>query len=426
MKTCPVCQLALEDSYLFCPDDGSSLGVPTYPDTAEMFIDDRKPGDRESEPDPALPVVLYCPTCAAEYPLTFSACPVHAAPLVRHSIPRFVESKHESVATKATEPLTTLPFARPQVEPEPAMIAADPGDGDIAIDAPAAQSARGLLESDDSETERIDPVSLIDPVNPFPSFDHRDSSERPGFRLAAIATVVALSFLGLVALFMLFSNLSRRRATTPARVATQTETDAQVIPFIETPAEARNYEEEPVVVAEPPPKPAIDSSEHQTENKASKREPAPHKLVIAQTTPSSFPASPPPARMAKVSNPSPMPALPRGDAGGFDARLVRVRSNRTGSGVRYDLTFNMQEQAGRPAHWQRLLITTRSASGLSHSQAIPFVHRLGPAGALTFTVSVEMAGRSEADVQGRVVCTTLGWDNNDHPLQASFGANVTP
>jgi hypothetical protein len=25
MKTCPVCELALEDSYLFCPDDGSSL-----------------------------------------------------------------------------------------------------------------------------------------------------------------------------------------------------------------------------------------------------------------------------------------------------------------------------------------------------------------------------------------------------------------
>jgi len=121
-----------------------------------------------------------------------------------------------------------------------------------------------------------------------------------------------------------------------------------------------------------------------------------------------------------------MPALPRGDSGGFDARLVRVRSRKTPEGVRYDLTFNMLERAGRAAQWQRVLISTRSASGASHSEAIPFSHRLGAAGALTFTISVELTGRSEADWQGRIVCTTLGWDNNGGPLQASFGANVTP
>jgi hypothetical protein len=118
--------------------------------------------------------------------------------------------------------------------------------------------------------------------------------------------------------------------------------------------------------------------------------------------------------------------LPRGDAGGFDARLIRVRSMKTAAGVRYDLTFNMQEQAGRSAQWQRVLISTRSTSGASHSEAIPFSHRLGAAGALTFTISVELTGRSQADWRGRIVCTTLGWDNKGAPLQASFGANVTP
>jgi len=121
-----------------------------------------------------------------------------------------------------------------------------------------------------------------------------------------------------------------------------------------------------------------------------------------------------------------MPALPRGNSGGFDARLIRVRSRKTAAGFRYDLTFNMQEQAGRAAQWQRVLISTRSASGMNHSEAIPFSHRLGAAGALTFTISVELTGRSESDWQGRIVCTTLGWDNNGAPLQASFGATVTP
>jgi hypothetical protein len=99
---------------------------------------------------------------------------------------------------------------------------------------------------------------------------------------------------------------------------------------------------------------------------------------------------------------------------------------KTAAGVRYDLTFNMQEQAGRSAQWQRVLVSTRSTSGTSHSEAIPFSHRLGAAGALTFTISVELTGRSEADWRGRIVCTTLGWDNKGAPLQASFGANVTP
>jgi hypothetical protein len=114
------------------------------------------------------------------------------------------------------------------------------------------------------------------------------------------------------------------------------------------------------------------------------------------------------------------------EPGSVDARLIRVRSMRTGSGVRYDLTFDLQDESGRHAQWERMLISTRSASGVSHTQAVPFVHRLGANGALTFTVSVEMRGNTEPDWHGRVVCTATGADNDGRPLRASFGASVIP
>ena len=118
--------------------------------------------------------------------------------------------------------------------------------------------------------------------------------------------------------------------------------------------------------------------------------------------------------------------LPRIEPGSLDARLIRIRSMRVPSGMRYDLTFDLQDESGRHAQWERMLISTRSASGISHTQAVPFVHRLGANGALTFTVSVEMHGKSEPDWHGRVVCTTTGADNDGRPLRASFGASVTP
>ena len=118
--------------------------------------------------------------------------------------------------------------------------------------------------------------------------------------------------------------------------------------------------------------------------------------------------------------------LPRGTYGQVDARLLNVRSRKTPNGFRYDLTFNMQEQAGRVTQWERLAIVTRSASGVSHSQAMPFYHRLGAAGTLTFTVSVEMQGRAQPDWAGRIICTSIGTDQTGKAYRASFGANVAP
>src|SRR6266849_7916482 len=83
MKTCPVCALVLEDAYLFCPDDGSSLGTLTSGSSESGSA-----SAIESDHETANAVVLYCPACAAEYPLTFSACPVHGVQLTKPRIPR--------------------------------------------------------------------------------------------------------------------------------------------------------------------------------------------------------------------------------------------------------------------------------------------------------------------------------------------------
>jgi len=260
---------------------------------------------------------------------------------------------------------------------------------------------------------------------------HEQGFERPAFRVAAIATIIALVVFGLVATYTFVSRTPRRSSSPPVQVASKIEAAPQPLSFVPTPQEAQDYKEEaPVPSVSTPPEPQREQQAERARNESPLSSPTDRgtrKTTVGQPLPKpqEKTPSPPPVTTTRVSNP-PVPALPRGNSGGFDARLIRVRSRKTAAGFRYDLTFNMQEQAGRSAQWQRVLINTRSASGLNHSEAIPFSHRLGATGALTFTISVELTGRSESDWQGRIVCTTLGWDNNGAPLQASFGANVTP
>ena len=106
--------------------------------------------------------------------------------------------------------------------------------------------------------------------------------------------------------------------------------------------------------------------------------------------------------------------------------LVRLRSYRTDTGVRYDLTFNMQQQEGRVIRWERLNLLTRSSSGITHSEVVPFYQRLGSSGSLNFTVSVEMRGRAEADFQGRITCTGTGTDVEGRSVKTDFTARVNP
>ncbi len=389
MKTCPVCALDLEDTYLFCPDDGSSLGSLRGRSWESESANAPEPA-YDPKDEPTVAVVLYCPACAAEYPLTFSACPVHGAQLTKNHIPRLSSS-----GSGLQEHL-----------------------GVTAFDDPAAIPVYTVASGD----------TAFDYHEPLTGSDEQ-RFERPGFRVAAIATVIALAVFGLVAIYTFVSNLSRRSSSPAVKVASKAQ--AAPLPFVPTPREAQDYKEEaPVPATSTRPEPPVVRPAERVRSETPSNSPTDHggpKNTAAQPLPKTPMVTAPPAPVpaTRVSNP-PMPALPPGISGGFDARLIRVRSRKTEAGVRYDLTFNMQEQAGRSAQWQRVLISTRSARGTSHSEAIPFSHRLGAAGALTFTISVELTGRSEADWQGRIVCTTLGWDNRGAPLQASFGANVTP
>ena len=413
MKKCPVCALEVDDGYLFCPEDGSSLPSQEPAHLVRdggILVDER--GEFGANHELANPVVLYCPTCAAEYPLTFSACPVHGVQLVKHAIPKMLAVKSKS-QEEINPPATITPL---DIEHEVQAVEGNANDSALAHEDAGEQFAeQQSLPAELQERSNDEAV-----VSETQMFAQDQSTNGDGFRLAAVGTVVVLVLISVVSLYMVFSKMNRRRTATEARLANVTEV---ALPFIATPKEAQDYvEERPAPVAATPP----EAPSRPVERKVAEPPVLQSTNRATVTRPQSTPSPAPPApRMNSVSNPAP-PPLPRGESGGFDARLVRVRGLRTASGYRYDLTFNMLEQSGRSAQWQRILITTRSASGAAHTQAIPFVHRLGATGALTFTVGVELAGRTEADWRAHVVCTTLGWDNHDRPLQASFAANVTP
>ena len=476
MKTCPVCELKLADTYLYCPDDGSNLDSLSSYLSGDKHSNTTKLGDETGSA-----VVLYCPTCAAEYPLTFASCPVHGVPLTKHHIPKLtdgglnlndqsdgahalrknlksrpritnarsplndhserVDTFVKTRVSKLTAPLTTLDLADVQASHEPLLNQVDlPVDQTKIDDKPKVDDQSGV----DAAIYSNKPIAAgrkiaFDADAAFaadfglPPASEANSQERafdrPGYRIAAIATVVLLTVFAMVALYTFISNSSRRPSRTAKTEVAQSA--AQPLPFVPTPTEARDYKEE--ATPTPPPPAEVDQAVESTPPVAERvrRESAPsladqpRKHADNNRVPKAPAATSPVTTPTRVSV-APLPELPRGNSDGFDARLIRVRSRKTMAGVRYDLTFNMQEQAGRAANWQRVLVSTRSASGASHSQAIPFSHRLGAAGALTFTISVELTGRSEADWQGRVFCTTLGWDNKGAPLQARFGANITP
>ncbi len=420
MKTCQVCALELEDSYMFCPEDGSSL-TPVDASSAG-FAGTQSIADSTN-------VVLYCPACGAEYPLTFSSCPVHGVPLTK-----------QRIQSEIKQPATEMPTAQVNTETialnRPPFITLHKNTPTHSFDrelesniVTVSQSAaiKDPIEQRESVVDAsTSPRSGIRP--PAFSSEAREA-DQTGFRIAAIATMIALAVFGLVGLYALVSNLSRRPSP-PTRQASQSES-AQEVPFVVIPEAAQDLkEEQPAAPAtektpEPPPARRVDEPERKVTLSSS-------NLIRTRTAPEAQSIQRMPSEAKSVSTAAtqasdlPAPLSSHTSSREFDSRLVRARSSRTSAGYRYDLTFNMQEQLGHSTQWQRVLITTRSASGASHTQAIPFVHRLGATGALTFTISVELTGRSEADWRGRINCTTLGWDNTGAPLQATFAANVTP
>ncbi|MFY9609730.1 MAG: hypothetical protein WAU45_14075 [Blastocatellia bacterium] len=450
MRTCPVCGLDVEDSYLFCPDDGSRLveaqaaaasltaGMPAQAQAARA-----EAGAAHGDA-----VVLYCGECAAEYPMTFVECPVHHAVLRRYKIqptapalaitpasdaagdqsnrsehPDHADGAPYSVVNSggAAQPAPypeALATAVPEERRRPSLsLAAAPGDE-------PKREAKSWSPSILGVDYRAEDYAFREP-GPESRFDN------PSFRIVAATLVVALVLFCVVAVYIFFSGGARRRTVARAAQPISTTQVEEPPPFNPTPAEALDYKEESAVA---PASAAILDSAHpdQTRKPAAER-----TALLAATAKAPAAVRPTPVSTNRVFDAPVEPAMTRTsitrespsarvEQGRVDARLIRVRSMRTASGVRYDLTFDLQDESGRHAQWERMQISTRSASGVSHSQAIPFVHRLGASGALTFTVSVEMRGHSQADWQGRVVCTTTGSDNDGKPVRASFGTNVTP
>jgi hypothetical protein len=110
----------------------------------------------------------------------------------------------------------------------------------------------------------------------------------------------------------------------------------------------------------------------------------------------------------------------------FNTQLVRIRSYRSSTGYRYNLTLVLSENSGRPIRWDRLSVSTRSESGVTYMESIPFQYRQAGAGALTFSLDVEMPGATEADWKGQITCTSIGSDETGRPLRTNFFVAVAP
>lgn len=431
MKACPVCGLDLEDTYLFCPEDGSPLDRSDASALAEDLPEDRiaVASTDESNANAAGPVVLYCPACAAEYPLTFSECPVHGIPLTKHRIPTFVNPP-AGVVEQAPEPHIVEERTSGQRQAQSAASYSSVIVRAHVDSIPAGGLVQEPLREPLIVKDRIeDQASGYDTPAEIVEETDRDPKS---FRVAAIMIAVGLAVLSVVALYALYSNVTRRPASQAARSGNNSPVSTPESAFIPTPEAALDYKEEPPATSSRATAAAKDDSRDDKEPAravatATSKEPVQKADVRKSPVSSSQPtiAAPTPVTVKRPASATDI-VLPRGTYGLVDARLIRMRARQTPSGYRYDLTFNLQEQAGRVTQYDRLAVVTRSASGVNHSEVMPFFHRLGAAGDLTFTVSVELKGRSEADWQGRIICTSIGTDNQGKPLRTSFGANVSP
>ena len=106
MKICPVCRLELADTYLFCSEDGTALSAEAASASPVIATSSGVTHVQAKARTEASAVLLYCPQCAAEYPLTFSECPVHGIPLTNR--------KTIALVSPAVKP-RIIPAVRPAV-----------------------------------------------------------------------------------------------------------------------------------------------------------------------------------------------------------------------------------------------------------------------------------------------------------------------
>ena len=432
MKICPVCKLESADSYIFCPEDGTALNGEAAP---ALVRSDAAPRDQSQASADGSAVLLYCPQCAAEYPLTFTECPVHTISLTN----RRAKARIPTVIKPAVESVKEAPLTHRQTA---RLAPATTGILDAATFA-QEQTVESQEVAPDTETVAVADEGHVrdEPIPWLASEDGQANSH--SFRRAAIAIAAVLVLFGVVGLFSLVKHLTRRPTLSNAPRAAQAQEWSQPVISVPTPPAALEYKGEPQTA--PPAKeesqtapsaPVVKNTETRDEADRSRDlkeartiSPVRTGLERARTDDprpalaASRPVNVPP--VARPDNRAVDLSLPR-PSGQIAARLLNVRSNRTAKGYRYDLTFNVQERGGQATQLERPVISTRSASGINHAQAIPFYHRLGATGTLTFTVSVEMPGRAPSDWQGRVLCTSIGSDVEGKVHQASFGATVNP
>jgi hypothetical protein len=433
MKTCPACNLDFEDEFVFCPEDGARLDYNA--DLTSERIVSKTSAFLFRREVIATPTIQHCPVCQRDYPLTFSCCPVDGFRLSREKIivarkqeePAMIESGEEAAPSFADEMDAIALAAFVEVENPIAEPRWSPLIEKLeSLKQPLMTATARLLNfyrrSIASRTESLSDIA------DDKSFDKSFNGQVAAidFSFAVRATVVGLSLFGILVAYSVYDYLSRRPAVKP-RIE-KAERASETSPFIPTPQSARDY------VEETPPQPVdADDSDDIEEREPRINAPTSPRKTKAERALLSYA----PTRAVEPSKPAPRPAVTResvptvpvrsrSTGGQIDARLLRVRSVRTRPGVRYDLTFMLEDRADTTVRWERMIIATRSASGGAYTSRIPFYHRQGASGSLTFTVSVEMFGPKPADLKGRVVCTTIGSDRAGRQMTASFGANVAP
>src|SRR3954469_1468798 len=199
MKTCPECSITLRDEYQFCPEDGATLGETTASGRIE------ESASAKSQAVGA--VVLYCPACAAEYPLTFTECPVHHTALTAHGLPSLVEGTKEAEKDTAAAA-------------EVARIAKPPAGRPLHLVSDEARARRSGLEAYEQTLENLAQPSAIEaganeelPLAAVPDDEGRKH------RLVAIGIAAALVLLALLGLYAVVSNTSRKPTSSSAKPA---------------------------------------------------------------------------------------------------------------------------------------------------------------------------------------------------------------
>ena len=387
MKTCSSCGSDLDDAFSFCPEDG-----------AVLFESHAAPESEVAEAASSKPstLMMCCSACAAEYPPNFEVCPLDHAPLVaRTGQPHISQSKDD----------------------EPSI--------------PAALSDGARSEPPQSETdpdsETANPPGEKAPIQFTLSYSD-EATRDPSFSIAAALTAASLIIVSLVGLVLITSSLRQRRPD-PAPISIADSTmSAKPQVYIATPEVALNY-------AEPEARPSDDSTSPGKPRDATVEKPlgvrpavspAPRSAGTPVTLP---PVTSPPVRQPRTVSDA-VQIQPHASDGltwsAFRSHLVGSNATRTSSGLHYDLTFSLEDQTGKAQFLRSLTILTRSSSGASKSQTLPFRHRIGPTGILTFTIGVDMPGRSTVDWGGHVSMVLAGSDSVGLPFETRFAAPLRP